>query len=227
MEAAQTLGPRSCLYNSEGVWLFGAQALAAARHQKNTGELIDAFDALAWAAGYGNVDDGKRTALPKALWNFVDSIQANTKELICAANSPGWHEDPADGDEAKSNQAAEKSFNLALLIPDGRLLGQAEVQESGKTHLECLHHAIVKQRPPRARRCQIELIWRSVAALKALCERESAINREGRVLVISINRKVFWTELELMPWSRDGRSDGPLRIVRKPVMDDCDESESW
>ena len=45
----------------------------------------------------------------------------------------------------------------------------------------------------------------------------------GDVLVISVNRRTFWTVLRLQPW----RDRGPLRIGRKAVMDDCNEDEAW
>ena len=57
---------------------------------------------------------------------------------------------------------------------------------------------------------------------------EVRVDFKTRLLIYIIpNRKTYWTVLELRRWSRDGRGGDSLRIVRSPVMEDCEESEAW
>lgn len=200
---ASPLGFRSCLFKprDRDVWLFGAQALAAARDSRTDEPLIDAIDALALAAGHGQCPPGERKALPSALWQLV----------------------------ADASRTVGGPAHLAVVVPDGRYLGRPRVrQDTGKTTLEALYDGFLEApRPPILARSRIELVWRSVAALKAVMDRGELGDEPGAVLVISVNRRVFWTVLELRPWSRGGGSGGALHIVRRPVMNDCDESESW
>ena len=215
---AKSLGIRSCLFNyenpSENVWLFGAQALAAARHQRSEAPLIDAIDALGFAAGHGDYTPNEREALPKALWQLVlDAARLADRSLATPQVRPALA------------PKSDRILNIAVVIPDGRYLGRPKVQEDGKTNLETLHKRLLDARPPELRRSNIELIWRSVAALRAIKKQHRS--KPGSVLIISVNRRVFWTVLELRHWSRTGGSVGQIRIVRKPIMNDCTESESW
>ncbi len=66
-----------------------------------------------------------------------------------------------------------------------------------------------------------------MAALKAIMNQGRLGGAPGAVLVISVNRKTYWTVLEFRPWSRDGQVGDSLHIVRSPVMEDCEESEAW
>ena len=197
---AKTLGFRSCLYKHEGVWLFGAQALAAARKERAQTPLRDAIDALANAAGKGNIDSETSQALPSALWQLAMDTFKSTESVP----------------------------HLAVVIPDGRYLGsQAVSKATGKTTLETLYYAFVNARPSTLRLSRIEFVWRSVATARAILDRGSLGSEPGSILVIGVNRRVFWTTLELRLWTRDDNSEKPLRIVRKPVSCDCDETESW
>ncbi len=197
---ARALGFRSCLYQHKDIWLFGAQALSAARDARTRATLIDAIDALAYAAGHGKCPPQNRSALPAALWQLVTEAARRT-------------DNPA---------------HLALVIPDGRYLGTPNVQEdTGKTALETLHYALIEARPTTLTRSRVELVWRSVAALKAVMDRGEIGDKPGTVLVISVNRRIFWTVLELRAWPSSSTSTGPMHIVRKPVMDDCEENEAW
>ncbi|MCY4381869.1 MAG: hypothetical protein OXE44_01810 [Nitrospinae bacterium] len=198
----KALGFRSCLYQHKDTWLFGAQALSAARDARTRATLIDAIDALAPAAGLGNCLPLNRSALPAALWELV----------------------------TEAARRVDNPAHLALVIPDGRYLGIPNVQkETGKTALETLHYALVEARPTTLTRSrvEVELVWRSVAALKAVMDRGEIGDKPGAVLVISVNRRIFWTVLELRAWPPNSPSTGPLHIVRKPVMDNCEENEAW
>ena len=203
---ARTLGFRSCLFEFQDTWLFGAQALSAARDTCMEARLLDAIDALAFAAGYqGNCADTERDALPLALWQLVSDISI------------------------RSNDAT----HLAVVVPDGRFLGRRQVDESGRTALESLHDALREKRPTSLGRSRLELVWRSVAALRAAMDRspEKFVAGPGSVLVISVNRRTFWTVLELRCRSSHGEPDvdpaKSFHIVRKPAMDDCDPHEAW
>ena len=127
-----------------------------------------------------------------------------------------------------AGRRTERRINLAVIIPDGRYFGTSSVrQDSGRTALETLHDALVRARPAALATSRIELVWRSVAALKSVLDRCELRDAEGDVLVISVNRRTFWTVLEMRPWLGGPGSKDPLCIVRKPVMDDCDENEAW
>jgi len=129
---------------------------------------------------------------------------------------------------ADAARLAERNFHLAVVVPDGRFLGAAKVRtDTGKTALETLHEALVDARPVALRMCQIELVWRSVAVLKAAMENKALRGGPGAVLVISVNRRIFWTVLELRHWSPNDATKGSPCIVREPIMDDCQESEAW
>ena len=217
MGGGRTLGFRSSLFRQRSgdavgarsddvdTWLFGAQALAAARDARTEGPLIDAIDALALAAGHGAVDATMRNALPLAVWQLV-------------------------ADCARSSGQADVA-HLALVIPDGRYLGRPQIDgETGRTALETLHRTFNENRPRGQSRSRVELIWRSVATLKAAMS--AAPERVGRsagdVLVINVNRRIFWTVLQLRHWTRGGKGGtGSLCIIRRPVMDDCNADESW
>ena len=46
--------------------------------------------------------------------------------------------------------------------------------------------------------------------------------------MISVNRRTFWTMLELRRWSPDSSDgDGPICIARSLETDDCDDGEAW
>lgn len=214
---ARTLGFRSPLFQQPpsdgpdhdredaGTWLFGAQALVAARHARPDAPLIDAIDALALAAGHGNADPETRKALPLAVWQLV-------------------------ADCARSFDKQTDAAHLALVIPDGRYLGRPRVERSGLTTLESLHSAFIENRPRAQNRSRVELIWRSVAALWAAMSAapEKVGHTAGTVLVINVNRRTFWTVLELRHWPEErGHGNGSLCIARRPVMDDCNEDEAW
>ena len=214
---ARTLGFRSPLFRQPpsdgpdhdredgGTWLFGAQALAAARHARADAPLIDAIGALALAAGHGDSDPETRKALPLAVWQLV-------------------------ADCARSFDKQADAAHLALVIPDGRYLGRPRVEESGLTTLESLYSAFTENRPRAQNRSRVELIWRSVAALKAAMSAapERVGHTAGDVLVINVNRRIFWTVLQLRHWPEErGHGTGSLCIVRRPVMDDCNEDEAW
>lgn len=213
---ARTLGFRSPLFRqpADGIdsdredavtWLFGAQALAAARHARADAPLIDAIGALALAAGHGYSDPETRKPLPLAVWQLV-------------------------ADCARSFDKQADAAHLALVIPDGRYLGRPRVEESGLTTLESLYSAFTENRPRAQNRSRVELIWRSVAALKAAMSAspERVGHTAGDVMVINVNRRIFWTVLQLRHWPEErGDGTGSLRIVRRPVMDDCNEDEAW
>lgn len=200
---SSTLGFRSCLVRHGKTWLFGAQALAAAREQSRHGadvEMIDAIDALATTARHGDVSPEDRRALPAALWQSV----------------------------ANAAQRSNDPINLALVVPDGRFLGRTRVARDGRTPLESLHAALVKERPIELVRSRVELIWRSVAVLQAARSADALRERTGRVLVISVNRRTFWTLLELRRWCPDSSDgDGAICIARSGETDDCNDDEAW
>lgn len=204
---ARSLGFRSCLFKPRGrdAWLFGAQALAAARDSRTDEPLIDVMDALALAAGYGQCPPEERKTLPSALWPFV-----------------------ADAVRADAVRTARGPVHLSVVIPDGRCLGTPKVrQDTGKTALETLYDEFIEARPSALGRSRIEFIWRSVAALKAAMDQGKLGSKPGAVLVISVSRKISWTVLELCPWPRGSGTEEALHILRRPAMDDCKESESW
>ena len=199
---ASSMGFRSCLFRHDQVWLFGAQALAAARDARFEGNLDDAIDALAIAAGYGKPELKDRTSLAEALWQMVSDAAMRS-------------DDPT---------------HLAVVVPDGRFLGRPRVDKTtGLTGLESLYNTFVSARPKQLTRSRVELVWRSVAALKSALARypDQLAARVGQVLVVSVNRRVFWTTLELRRWSPSDGKQGPISILRSPVMDDCDSDEAW
>lgn len=199
-EEVRTLGFRSCLYRHEDTWLFGAQALAAARDARSDEPLTDVIDALASAAGHGTPPPMEREALPAALWQLA----------------------------ADATRRSDSPVHLAIVVPDGRFLGAVKVRkDTGRTALEALYYELERARPRALTRSRIELVWRSVAALRAVLDQGKLGDEPGAVLVISVNRRTFWTVLKLRSWFRSGQSEGPLRIVRSSGMDDCDESEAW
>lgn len=197
-----TLGFRSCLYQHRGTWLFGGQALAAARDARADGPLLDAMNALDSAAGHGRHPPEIRHALPDALWHFVSEV----------------------------SRRSSATTHLAVVVPDGQFFGLPEViPETGQTRLETLHNAFMDRRPPDLSRSRFELIWRSVAALQAA---RSGAPRDvgdqpGSVLVISLNRKTYWTVIELSHWPSGKRGKAAIRIVRKPEMEDCDKEQAF
>ena len=197
---ARTLGFRSCLYKHEGTWLLGAQALAASREARTDEPLVDALDGLASAAGHGSSSAEESAALPAALWQLASDATRRSGTPV----------------------------HLAVVIPDGRYLGRATVDRStGKTALETLHESLERSRPRSLARSRVELVWRSVAALDAIVAGGRLGDEPGAVLVISVNRRTFWTVLKLRSWYRNGPGTGRPRIVRSPVMEDCKESEAW
>jgi len=196
----RALGFRSCLYRHGDTWLFGAQALAAARKAKTNEPLFDAFDALTRTTGYGTRLSNECEALSTALWQLA----------------------------ADATRHSGTSVDLALVIPDDRCFGSVTVEEGpGPTALEALYNTLERLRPRVLARSRVELVWRSVAALQAVVDQGNLGDESGAVLVISVNRRILWTVLELRRWSRSGRDDGPIRIVRSPVMEDCEENEAW
>lgn len=197
---ARLLGFRSCLYWNEGTWLLGAQALAAARDARTDELLVDAMDALVSAAGYRLCEPIEYEALPAALWQLA----------------------------AEATRRSGRPVGLALVIPDGRYLGEVVVREdTGRTSLETLYDTLERARPRSLARNRIELVWRSVAALKAVLDKGGLGDKAGAILVVSINRRTFWTVLELRPWPGSSQTEGPLRIVRKARMEECEDSEAW
>ena len=194
---AKPLGNRSCLYNYDNsAWLVGNQALSLARNRHSSKGLIDAYTALEYSAGLGHCSEEDRHALPKTLWQLVK-------------------------DTAKLEVQPP---HLAVVIPDGRLLGTLEL-ENGKTKLDRFYETLFTSRPNNIRRSRLELIWRSVATLKAIMDK-GLIHGTGFVFVINVNRTLSWTVLEICNWPRDN-PNGPRSIVRRPIMDDCDADESW
>ena len=188
---ARALGFRSCFYKHQNQWLAGAQALAAARCANSLSSTIDAIDALASAAGHGqhSLELGEAPPFPSALWKLVEA----------------------------ANREANDPINLALIVPDDQIFGNTKVVQEGKTRLETLYSSLYAARPPRLMRSRIELVWRSVAVLQAVLDKEELKDKEGEVLVVSVNDRILWRVLELRPWSRNDSGDSPIRIVRTPV----------
>ena len=169
---------------------------------------------------HGNCLPEESGALPAALWQLFKDVERSARMSKDTERSPRMSKD--------IEKPSRKPLNLAMIIPDGRFLGTAKVRpETGRTRLEALHGALVEARPSSLRRCRIELVWRSVAALKAVLGQEGLGETPGAVLVISVNRRTFWTVMELRHWSPRGDPGGPICIVRRPVMDCCDEYGSW
>ncbi|MCY4541313.1 MAG: hypothetical protein OXB95_02795, partial [Rhodobacteraceae bacterium] len=98
---------------------------------------------------------------------------------------------------------------------------------TGKTSLETLHETFVRARPIKLRGCRFELVWRSVATLKAAMGKDGLGEAAGAVLVINVDQSVCWNVLELRPWPPNGHAGNPLCIVRRPEMQECEEGESW
>ena len=196
---ARALGFRSCLYKHQNQWLAGAQALAAARIANSLSSTIDAIDALASAAGHGqhSLELGEASPFPSALWKLVEA----------------------------ANRVANDPINLALIVPDDQIFGNPKVVQEGKTRLETLYSSLYAARPPRLMRSRIELVWRSVAVLQAVLDKEELKDKEGEVLVVSVNDRILWRVLELRPWSRNDSGDGPIRIVRTPVNVNIENSK--
>ena len=188
---ARALGFRSCFFKHQNQWLAGAQALAAARFANSLSSTIDAIDALASVAGHGqhSLELGEAPPFPSALWKLVEA----------------------------ANREANDPINLALIVPDDQIFGNTKVVQEGKTRLETLYSSLYAARPPRLMRSRIELVWRSVAVLQAVLDKEELKDKEGEVLVVSVNDRILWRVLELRPWSRNDSGDSPIRIVRTPV----------
>jgi len=194
---AKPLGNRSCFFNYDNsAWLVGNQALSLARIRHSSLGLIEAYTALEHSAGLGHCTEENRNALPKSLWQLVK-------------------------DSAKHEVQPP---HLAVVIPDGSLLGKLEL-ENGKTKLDRFYETLFTNRPNELSRSRLELIWRSVATLKAIMDK-GLIHGTGFVFVINVNRTLSWTVLEICRWPR-GNPNGTRRIVRRPIMDDCDADESW
>ncbi len=211
---ASTLGIRSCLFPrrfrrpdpdpDQVIWLLGAQALASARDARAEEPLLDAIDALAFAAGYGNCpdEDERRHALADALWQLVADL----------------------------SKRSDNTTHLAVVVADGRYLGSPKIElKTGQTRLETLYNRILQRRPRELNRSRLELIWRSVATLHAARKkaREQFGNGPASVPVISVNRRVFWTELKLRHWSPNGEIGGALHIARSAVMEECALGDAW
>ena len=209
--AASALGFRSCLFQYRGTWLFGGQALAAARDERVEGPLLNAVDALAFAAGHGKCSREQRHALPDALWQLVSDVSRRSGDF----------------------NGSSGTTHLAVVVPDGRYFGLPKViHQTGHTRLETLHKAIRERRPPELNGSRLELIWRSVAALHAA--RTAAPTNlgceVGSALVISAIRRTFWTVLKLRHWPSeppDRESNRAVHIARKPVIDECSEKQAW
>ena len=197
-----TLGFRSCLFQHRDNWLFGGQALAAARDSRTEGLLLDAMEALVSAAGDGRHLSENASALPDALWHFVSEI----------------------------SRRSSATTHLAVVVPDGQYFGLPKViPKTGQTRLEVLHNAFMDRRPQNLSRSRFELIWRSVAALQAATTGapRDVGEKPGSILVISLNRKTYWTVIELRHWSSGKGGKRAIRIVRKPLMDDCNEEQAY
>ncbi len=188
-------------------WLAGAQALAAARFENSLKTIdaidadalycaagyIDAIDALSCAAGYCRKHSRKcgtisPLPLPSVLWKLVEAANRVDKETV----------------------------HLALIVPDNQFFGNPKVvQEEGKTRLEILYDSLYSARQSSGlMRNRFELVWRSVAVLRAVLDRGELTNQLGDVLVVSINKKICWRVLKLRRWSRDKSESCPIRIER-------------
>ena len=130
----------------------------------------------------------------------------------------------------------ERTVHLALVIPDGRLLGRDH------RRTERLYEQIVAARPSRLSDSTVRLVWRSVAAVEAARVRRGRSPVDGeRYLVVNVNRRTFWTEIVWGPvCTRCGQRqtphgaphECPPEAVRRgwqraPVMDDCNDDEAW
>ena len=197
---ASSIGLRSCLYKVDFLWLMGSQALAAARGDESNDTLIEADQALRFTAGIDACSETERSALPSALWQLAGRFQ----------------------------RTVNRDVHLAFIIHDDQHFGSPQIRENtGNTNLEAFYQALYQARPEELRRSKIELIWRSVATLKAAIGKSVLGDEEGAVLVININRRVSWTVLQLRSWSRKKEKTGSIRIVRKSDMENCAEGESW
>ncbi len=185
----RALGFRSCLYKHNGRWLVGAQALAAARFENALSGMVDASDALAAAAGLGQLSlkSEEHSPLPSALWNLV---------------------------EAANNTSAPN--HLALIVPDNQDFGSLDVRQGGKTRLEDLYGSLHAARPASLATSRIELVWRSVAVLQAALNKNELRNEVGEVLIVSVNEQILWRVLKLSYWSRNNSDDERIHIVRGP-----------
>ena len=205
------LGARSILARRtpQDPWLLGAQALNMVRIAAWEGrevEKIDAIEAMAQTAQ--ERDEAREDALGEALWQMVDSTA----------------------------REVERTVHLALVIPDGRLLGR------NRRRTEQLYEQIVAARPSRLSDSTVRLVWRSVAAVEAARVRRGRSPADGeRYLVVNVNRRTFWTEIVWGPvCTRCGQRQTPHgephacppEAVRRgwqraPVMDDCNDDEAW
>ena len=188
----QALGFRSCFYKHQDQWLVGAQALAAARFAYSP-DTIDAIDALACAAGHrhGLLEQGGASPLPASLWNLVGS----------------------------ANRADKETIHLALIVPDNQFFGSPRIVQEGKTRLEILYDSLYSARQSSGlMTSQFELVWRSVAVLQAVLDEGKLKDQEGKVLVVSVNQKIFWRVLRLRDWSRGDPGNGPICIQRTPMI---------
>lgn len=186
----RSLGFRSCLYKHNDQWLVGAQALAAARFENALSSAVDASDAIADAAGLNRLSlkPDDVSPLPCALWNLVEAVNV--------ANPPS---------------------HLALIVPDDHVFGSPKIVQEGKTRLEILFRSLQAARPASLSRSRVELVWRSVAVLQAVLDKNKLKDEVGEVLVISVNDQILWRVLELRYWSRNNSDDGRIHIVRTPL----------
>ena len=121
-------------------------------------------------------------------------------------------------------------MHLVVAVADGRFLGSPKINpETGQTQLETLYDNFVRRRPRHLSQSRLELIWRSVATLHSAREKvkDAFGNEPGSVLVINVNRKVFWTTLRLLHWSPNGKAGNVVHIARRAEMNECRENESW
>ena len=197
---ARSLGFRSCLHKHEDQWLMGAQALSAARYKNSFSHstTVDAVTALRCSAELENnltEWDGK-SPLPSALWKSIEEASRRTDD----------------------------SINLAIVLPDDKILGSSKVSEiSGVTQLETLHNSFHEARPIKLIRSRIELIWRSVAVVQAALCKGYLNDFVGHVLVISVNERITWRVMELRRWRRPSEDEEKIRIVRSPFTGNRDD----
>ena len=186
----RSLGFRSCLYKHNDQWLVGAQALAAARFEDALSSAVNASDAIADAAGLNrfSLKTEDVSPLPCALWSLVEAANV--------ANPPS---------------------HLALIVPDDHVFGSPKIVQEGKTRLEILFRSLQAARPASLSRSRVELVWRSVAVLQAVLDKNKLKDEVGEVLVISVNDQILWRVLELRYWSRNNSDDGRIHIVRIPL----------
>ena len=186
--------------NKDSAWLFGAQALAAARYSMNGDTLIDAFKALLDESNFQKRDNST-PPLPvlSVLWQLVADETSRSK---C----------PAD---------------LALVIPDIPKFGKQNIDSNtGRTRIETLYRELEKSRPIELASSKIELVWRSVATARAVLDRGDVEAQPGSVFVINVNQQTSWTTLSLRNWSRENQTRGPLCIARDDEMEVCRADES-